>query len=168
MLELPTAVDVGDAACMISGVAFRTPLLASPELDTITGARVFLKAETLQRTGSFKFRGAYNRLSRIPDDRKSAGVEAMSSGNHALGVATAAKLLGIRAINLMPTDSPATKRERTAAAGAEVILFDREEDDRVAMVRAIAEERGAVVVPHTTTSSSSPGRVRSAARLSKT
>ncbi|WP_163271912.1 threonine ammonia-lyase [Chelativorans alearense] len=132
---------------MISGVAFRTPLLASPELDSITGARVFLKPETLQRTGSFKFRGAYNRLSRIPDDRKSAGVVAMSSGNHALGVATAAKLLGIRAINLMPKDSPATKRERAAAAGAEVILFDREKDDRVAMARAIAEERGAVVVP---------------------
>ncbi|MCT7373734.1 threonine/serine dehydratase [Chelativorans sp. EGI FJ00035] len=147
MLELPTAADVADAARAISGVALRTPLITSPELDAITGARVFLKPETLQRTGSFKFRGAYNRLSRIPDDHKSAGVVAMSSGNHALGVATAAKLLGIRATNLMPIDSPATKRERTAAAGAEVVLFDREKDDRVAMAHAIAKERGAVVVP---------------------
>lgn len=147
MLGLPTAADIADAARAISGVAHRTPLLTSPELDTITGARVFLKSETLQRSGSFKFRGAYNRLSRIPEDRKSIGVVAMSSGNHALGVATAARLLGIRATNLMPTDSPATKRERTAAAGAEIVLFDRDRDDRVAMARAIAEERGAVIVP---------------------
>lgn len=113
----------------------------------MTGARVFLKPEMLQRGGAFKFRGAYNRLSRISDDRKSAGVVAMSSGNHALGVATAANLLGIRATILMPTDSPAVKRERTAAAGAEIVLFDRDRDDRVAMAHAIAAERGAVVVP---------------------
>jgi threonine dehydratase len=144
---LPTAADVADAARAISGVAFRTPLLTSPELDAITGARVFLKPETLQRTGSFKFRGAYNRLCRIPDDRKSAGIVAMSSGNHALGVATAARLLGIRATCLMPKDAPAAKRERTAAAGAQVVLFDRDKDDRAALAQAIAEERGAVVVP---------------------
>jgi threonine dehydratase len=147
MQELPTAADVADAARVLSDVAVRTPLLVSAELDAITGARVFLKPETLQRTGSFKFRGAYNRLSRIPADRRSAGVVAMSAGNHALGVGTAAKLLGIRATNLMPKDSPTTKRERTAATGAEVVLFDRDKDDRVAMARAIAEERGAVVVP---------------------
>ncbi|WP_274424282.1 threonine ammonia-lyase [Chelativorans sp. YIM 93263] len=147
MPELPTAADVADAARVISGVALRTPLLTSPELDTITGARVFLKAETLQRAGAFKFRGAYNRLSRIPDERKAVGVVALSSGNHALGVATAARLLGIRATSVMPMDSPATKRERTAAAGAEVVLFDRDKDDRVAVANGIAEERGAIVVP---------------------
>lgn len=147
MLQLPTAADVTEAARVISDVAFRTPLLTSPELDKLTGARVFLKAETLQRTGSFKIRGAYNRLARIPDSQKSIGVVAMSSGNHALGVATAAKLLGIRATLVMPTDSPATKRERSAAAGAEILLFDRDRDDRVAMARSIAEERGAAIVP---------------------
>jgi threonine dehydratase len=147
VLSLPTAADVDDAARAISGVAFRTPLLTSPALDAVTGARVFLKPEMLQRGGSFKFRGAFNRLSRIPDDRKSAGVVAMSSGNHALGVATAANLLDIRVTILMPTDSPAIKRERTAASGAQIVLIDRDKDDRVAMAHAIAAERGAVVVP---------------------
>lgn len=147
MPALPTAADVADAARLLAGVARRTPLVSSHELDAITGARVFLKAEPLQRTGSFKFRGAYNRLARIPDERKADGVVAMSSGNHAQGVATAAQLLGIRAAILMPKDSPALKRERTAAAGAEVILFDREKDDREAMAKALAAERGAIVVP---------------------
>jgi threonine dehydratase len=147
MFELPTAADVADAARAIAGVARRTPLLSSPELDAITGARVFLKPETLQRTGSFKFRGAYNRLSRIPEELKPKGVVAVSSGNHAQGVATAANLLGIPATCLMPADSPASKRERTAAAGAELLLFDRDRDDRAALGRALAEERGAVLVP---------------------
>lgn len=147
MSGLPTAADVADAARLISGVAVRTPLLTSPELDAVTGARVFLKPEMLQRSGSFKFRGAYNRLARIPDDGKATGVVAMSSGNHALGVATAASLLGVRATTVMPTDSPATKRERTAAAGAEIVLYDRASEDRVAIANAIARERGAVIVP---------------------
>jgi threonine dehydratase len=147
MPVLPTAADVADAARLIAGVARRTPLVTSHELDAITGGRIFLKAEPFQRTGSFKFRGAYNRLARIPEDRKAVGVVAMSSGNHAQGVATAAQLLGIRATILMPKDSPALKRERTAAAGAEVVLFDREKDDREAMARDIAASRGAIVVP---------------------
>lgn len=147
MPVLPTAADVADAARMIAGVARRTPLVTAHELDAITGGRIFLKVEALQRTGSFKFRGAYNRLARIPEDRKAIGVVAMSSGNHAQGVATAAQLLGIRATILMPKDSPVLKRERTAAAGAEVVLFDREKDDREAMAREIAGARGAIVVP---------------------
>jgi threonine dehydratase len=147
MATLPTAADVADAARLIAPVARRTPLVSSEVLDAITGARVFLKAESLQRTGSFKFRGAYNRLARIPADKKQTGVVAMSSGNHAQGVATAAQLLGIRAAILMPKDSPQLKRDRTAAAGAEVILFDRVKDDRVAMANALAAERGAIVVP---------------------
>ncbi|WP_439575904.1 threonine ammonia-lyase [Phreatobacter sp.] len=147
MPALPTAADVADAARLIAPVARRTPLLSSPELDALTGARVFLKAESLQRTGSFKFRGAYNRLARLNADERRTGVVAMSSGNHAQGVATAAKLLGMPALIVMPKDSPALKRERTAAAGAEIVLFDREKDDRVAMAAGIAAERGATLVP---------------------
>lgn len=147
MPALPTAADVADAARLIAPVARRTPLLSLPELDSLTGARVFLKAEPLQRTGSFKFRGAYNRLARLNEAERKAGVVAMSSGNHAQGVATAAQLLGIPALIVMPKDSPALKRERTAAAGAEIVLFDREKEDRVAIANRIAAERGATLVP---------------------
>jgi threonine dehydratase len=147
MPALPTAADVADAARLIAPVARRTPLLSSPELDALTGARVFLKAEPLQRTGSFKFRGAYNRLARLDETERKTGVVAMSSGNHAQGVATAAQLLGIPALIVMPKDSPVLKRERTAAAGAEIVLFDREKDDRVAMAKRIAAERNATLVP---------------------
>jgi len=147
MLELPTAADVEDAARALAGVARRTPLLSSPELDDITGARVFLKPETLQRTGSFKFRGAYNRLSRIPPQARSAGVVAVSSGNHAQGVAMAGQILGIPVTCLMPADSPTSKLERTRRAGAELVLFDRDSDDRYAMARDITARLGAVFVP---------------------
>jgi threonine dehydratase len=147
MPALPTAADVADAARLIAPVARRTPLLTSPELDALTGGRVFLKAEPLQRTGSFKFRGAYNRLARLNEAERKAGVVAMSSGNHAQGVATAAQLLGIPALIVMPKDSPVLKRERTAAAGAEIVLFDREKEDRVAIANRIATERGATLVP---------------------
>ena len=147
MPALPTAADVADAARLIAPVARRTPLLTLPELDAITGARVFLKAEPLQRTGSFKFRGAYNRLARLNETERRAGVVAMSSGNHAQGVATAAQLLGIPALIVMPKDSPVLKRERTAAAGAEIVLFDREKEDRIAIANRIAAERGATLVP---------------------
>lgn len=147
MPVLPTAADVADAARVIAPVAKRTPLLTSEALDQLTGARVFLKAEPLQRTGSFKFRGAYNRLARLSEAERKAGVVAMSSGNHAQGVATAAQLLGIPALIVMPKDSPKLKLERTAAAGAEIVLFDRETEDRVAIANRIAGERGAVLVP---------------------
>jgi threonine dehydratase len=108
---------------------------------------VFLKPETLQRTGSFKFRGAYNKLSSIPADRRAGGVVAYSSGNHAQGVASAARLLGMRATIVMPADAPRAKRERTKALGAEVILYDRDKEDRAAIARRIAEESGATIVP---------------------
>lgn len=147
MLDLPTAADVEDAARAIAGVAYRTPLLSSPELDDITGARVFLKPETLQRTGSFKFRGAYNRLSRILEAERQNGVVAVSSGNHAQGVATAGQILGIPVTCLMPADSPVSKLDRTRRAGAELVLFDRDSDDRYALARALTDERGAVLVP---------------------
>src|SRR5881628_215531 len=145
--EPPTAADVDTAARRLAGVALRTPLITSPVLDALTGARVFLKAETLQRTGSFKFRGAYNKLSTIPDDRRAGGVVAYSSGNHAQGVAAAAKLLNMPAVIVMPKDAPRPKRERTAALGAEVVLYDREREDREAISRGIAAQRGAVLVP---------------------
>ena len=142
-----TAADVGRAAQRIAGVAVRTPLIRSPLLDERIGARVFLKAETLQRMGSFKFRGAYNRCSAIPAEQRAAGVVAYSSGNHAQGVAAAAQLLGMPAVIVMPSDAPRPKRERTAALGAEVVLYDRDTEDRAAIANRIAQDRGAVVVP---------------------
>jgi threonine dehydratase len=146
-LSLPTAADVDAAARRLKGVALRTPLIGSPVLDALIGGRVFLKAETLQRTGSFKFRGAYNKISSIPTDKRAAGVVAFSSGNHAQGVAAAAKLLGLRATIVMPHDAPKAKRQRTSEWGADVVLYDREREDREAIARRIAQERGAVLVP---------------------
>jgi len=146
-VSLPTAADVETAARRLAGVALRTPLLTSTALDTMTGARVFLKAETLQHTGSFKFRGAYNKLAAIPLERRSGGVVAFSSGNHAQGVAAAARLLGMPCVIVMPHDAPRAKRERTAALGAELVLYDRASDDREAIAGAIAARRGAVLVP---------------------
>jgi threonine dehydratase len=147
LLRLPTAADVDAAAERLAGVALRTPLISSPVLDALTGGRVFLKAETLQRTGSFKFRGAYNKLASLPPERRRAGVVAYSSGNHAQGVAAAAKLLDMPAVIVMPRDAPRPKRERTAALGAEVVLYDREREDREAISRSLAAVRGAVLVP---------------------
>jgi threonine dehydratase len=144
---LPTAQDVDAAATRLSGVALRTPLMTSPALDELTGARVFLKAESLQRTGSFKFRGAYNRLSVIPQERRIGGVVAFSSGNHAQGVAAAARLLGMPSVIVMPSDAPRGKRVRTAALGAEVVLYDRAREDREAIAREIAAQRDAILVP---------------------
>ena len=144
---LPTAGDVDAAAQRLVGVALRTPLVTSPVLDAITQARVFLKAETLQRTGSFKFRGAYNKLSSIPAGKRASGVVAFSSGNHAQGVAAAARLLNMPAVIVMPSDAPRPKRERTAALGAEVVLYDRIREDRQAIANDIAKQRNAALVP---------------------
>jgi threonine dehydratase len=146
-VALPTAADVEQAARRLAGVALHTPLLTSAALDALTGGRTFLKAETLQHTGSFKFRGAYNKLAAIPLDQRSGGVVAFSSGNHAQGVAAAARLLGMRCVIVMPRDAPRGKRERTAALGAEVVLYDRARDDREAIAGDIATRRGAVLVP---------------------
>jgi threonine dehydratase len=146
-VPLPTVADVDEAARRLDGVALRTPLLTSAVLDAMTCGRVFLKAETLQRTGSFKFRGAYNRLSAIPMDRRAGGVVAYSSGNHAQGVAASARLLGMPCVIVMPSDAPRAKRERTAAFGAEIVLYDRAREDREAIAEAIAAERGATLVP---------------------
>jgi len=144
---LPTSADVDAAARRLSGVALRTPLISSPVLDAITGGRIFLKAETLQRTGSFKFRGAYNKLAATPVAERAGGVVAFSSGNHAQGVAAAARLLQMPAVIVMPSDAPRSKRERTAALGAEVVLYDRGREDREKIANEIAAKRGAILAP---------------------
>ncbi len=147
MPESVTAADIAAAAERLKGVGVRTPLIHAPVLDERLGARVFLKAEILQRTGSFKFRGAYNRIASIPPDRRAAGVVAYSSGNHAQGVAAAARLIGMRATIVMPSDAPAAKRRRTEALGAEIVPYDRDSEDRAAIAERIAAERGATLVP---------------------
>ncbi|MGB3724076.1 MAG: threonine/serine dehydratase [Pacificimonas sp.] len=145
--EVPDLADVRAAAARIWSVAVRTPLLRSDALDELTGGRVFLKAECLQLTGSFKFRGAYNRLAALEKGERKAGVVAFSSGNHAQGVARAAKLLDIAATIVMPGDAPAMKVERTRADGAEVVLYDRLTESREEIAARLAAERGATLVP---------------------
>src|ERR1700761_7327399 len=136
--------DIDAAAQVIAPFAVRTPLLSSPVLDERVGAKVFLKPELLQRTGSFKFRGAFNKLSSIPQEKRAGGVVAFSSGNHAQGVAAAAQILKMQATIVMPADAPLSKRERTKGYGAEVVLRDR--DDRQAIAADIAGKRGATLV----------------------
>lgn len=139
--------DIEAAAARLVGHAVETPLLESPALNERLGLRVLVKAETLQRVGAFKFRGAYNRLSQIaPADRR-RGVVAFSSGNHAQGVALAARLLGMPAVIVMPADAPAVKVEATQGYGAEVVFFDRLTESREAIAARLAAERGAVIVP---------------------
>lgn len=135
------------AASRIRDEAVRTPLLRSDALDAATGGRIYLKPECLQRTGSFKFRGAYNRLSALSPAERDGGVVAFSSGNHAQGVALAARLLGIRAAIVMPSDAPAVKVAATRGYGAEVIFYDRLTEKREVIAGKLASERGAVLVP---------------------
>src|ERR1700755_972496 len=145
--KLPvTVADIDRAATVIAPYAIRTPLLSNPALDARAGTRVFLKPELLQRTGSFKFRGAFNKLSSIPMDKRGGGVVAFSSGNHAQGVAAAAQILNMQATIVMPADAPLSKRERTKAYGAEVVLYDRDREDREAIANGIAAKRGATLV----------------------
>ncbi len=139
--------DIEAAAVRLEGQAVRTPLLRHDALDALAGGRLFIKAEPLQRTGSFKFRGAYNRIRQLAPDQLKAGVVAFSSGNHAQGVAAAAALVGCPALILMPADAPATKVSATRALGAEVRFFDRLRDNREAMGATLAAERGAILVP---------------------
>jgi threonine dehydratase len=143
----PVFDDVKAAAARLEGLAVRTPLIWNPALDEAAGGRVLVKAECLQRTGSFKFRGAYNALARIPQDRRAAGVVAFSSGNHAQGVAEAAKLLGMPATIVMPADAPAIKAEGVRARGAQVVSYDRETENREEIAAALAAERGAALIP---------------------
>ena len=143
---VPTFADVEAAAERIAPYAIRTPLVESWQLNEITGGRVFLKLENLQRTGSFKFRGACNRLALILQSARANGVVAFSSGNHAQGVAAAAKLFGMPALIVMPKDAPRPKVEGTRAFGATIVEYDRVRDDREAIAAKICAERGAVLV----------------------
>src|SRR4051794_26271870 len=143
--SIPTVspADIDAAARVLKPFAVRTPLLSSPALDERTGARVFLKPEMLQRTGSFKFRGAFNKLSSIPQDARAGGVVAFSSGNHAQGVAAAPRILDTQAPTRMPAPGPPSKRERTKAYGADGVLYDRGREDPEAIRRGIsAQPRG--------------------------
>jgi threonine dehydratase len=145
--HLPSFEGVLDAARQIDGVAVRTPLIESLALNAVVGGRVLMKAENLQRAGAFKFRGAYNRISRLNAEQKARGVVAFSSGNHAQGVAAAAALVGTSAIIVMPSDSPRVKVEGVIRFGGEVRLYDRWTESREAIGAAIAAERGSVLVP---------------------
>lgn len=145
--ELPTFDDLLDAAGRLEGQAVLTPLLESPELNRRTGGRILLKPEVLQHTGSFKFRGAFNRISRIPESERANGVVAYSSGNHAQGVAAAAARLGLPATIVMPADAPAIKLANTRALGARVLSYDRYRDLREEVAAAVQAETGATLVP---------------------
>lgn len=144
---LPTFADVERAAARLKGIATRTPAMTSRTADAMTGASLFFKCENLQRMGAFKFRGAYNAIASLPDGTRQRGVIAFSSGNHAQGMALAGQLLHVPVTILMPKDAPAAKIEATRGYGAEVILFDRYSQDREALGRLIAAERGASLIP---------------------
>lgn len=145
--RLPAIADVRSAADRLSGVAIRTPLLESERLNQRAGARVFLKCEMFQPVGAFKIRGAWNLISRIPDDAIGNGVVAYSSGNHAQAVAWAARRRGTQATIVMPKDAPHVKVENTKALGADVVLYDRNNEDREAISAEIADRTGAAIVP---------------------
>lgn len=143
----PSFDDLRRAAGRIATEAVRTPLLRNDALDALVGARVWLKPETLQRTGSFKFRGAFNALSALSQAERARGVVAFSSGNHAQGVAEAARLLGVQATIVMPADAPEIKKAGVVARGAELRLYDRESESREAISQALCEETGAALIP---------------------
>jgi threonine dehydratase len=142
-----TIADVRSAAQRLNGVANHTPVVTSRAFDERAGAKVFFKCENLQRGGAFKFRGAYNTIGQLSDDQRRRGVVSFSSGNHAQGVALAARLLGVPAVIVMPRDAPEVKLVATRGYGAEVVLYDRAEQKRDAIARQLAEERGLALVP---------------------
>jgi len=144
---LPTYPDIVSAARQIAGAAHRTPVVTSRTIDRRTGATVFFKCENLQRAGAFKFRGAYNALSRLGPEERRRGVVTFSSGNHAQAIALAGQLLGIPRVIVMPTDAPAVKRAATIGYGGEVVGYDRTREDREAIGRRLAAERGLTLVP---------------------
>ena len=146
MADAANFEDILDAAARQQGEVVETPLLRSDALDEATGARVFVKADCLQRTGSFKFRGAYNKISRLNAAERERGVVAYSSGNHAQAVAFAARLVGARALIVMPSNAPAVKIAQTRAYGAEVVLYDRVKESREEIAATICAESGAVLV----------------------
>ena len=147
MPQIPTLDDVLEARERLKGHAVLTPLIESPALNALAQGRVLIKAECLQRTGSFKFRGAWNCISRLDPDRAKGGVVAYSSGNHAQGVAAAAQMMKLPALIVMPTDTPEIKKTNTRSYGADIVTYDRNTGDREAIANSVASERGAVIVP---------------------
>jgi threo-3-hydroxy-L-aspartate ammonia-lyase len=146
--DLPiTFADISAAAARLKGVAHRTPVHTSSTANARTGAELFFKCENFQRMGAFKFRGGYNALAQFTPEQRTAGAIAFSSGNHAQAVALSAKLLGMQAVIVMPQDAPEAKIRATREYGAEVILFDRYTQDREALTRQIATERGMTLIP---------------------
>lgn len=143
----PTYDDVAAAAHRLKGMAHRTPVLRSTSADESTGAQVFFKCENLQRTGAFKFRGAYNTLAQFTPEQRERGVLAFSAGNHAQAIALSASLLDMPAVIVMPEDAPATKMAATREYGAQVVTYNRYTEDREAISRRLAHERGMTLVP---------------------
>jgi threonine dehydratase len=146
-MQLPTFDDVESAAREIAPAAHRTPLITSRTVNRRTGGEVIFKCENLQRGGAFKFRGAYNALSRLSADERRRGVVAFSSGNHAQAIALAGQVLEIPRIIVMPSDAPAVKRIATEGYGGEVVLYDRDREDREAIGKRLAQERGLTLIP---------------------
>ncbi len=144
---MPAFADVRAAAGRIAGIAHRTPVLTSRMADERTGARLFFKAENLQRGGAFKFRGAANAIAKLPDDAKRRGVVTFSSGNHAQAIAYASRLQSVPATIIMPHDAPAMKVAATRGYGGTVVLYDRYKEDREAIGRRLATERGLTLIP---------------------
>ncbi|WIM13412.1 threonine/serine dehydratase [Enhydrobacter sp.] len=147
MSSSPTFADVQAAGRRLEGIVVRTPLLESQRVNARLGGRLFVKAECLQRTGSFKIRGAYNFLACMSDSDRRKGVVGWSSGNHAQGLAEAARLMGVKATIVMPADAPALKVANTRASGAEIVLYDRVKESREEIGLGIARKAGATVVP---------------------
>lgn len=143
----PTYDDVAAAAHRLKGMAHRTPVLRSTSADESTGAQVFFKCENLQRTGAFKFRGAYNTLAQFTPEQRERGVLAFSAGNHAQAIALSARLLDMPAVIVMPEDAPASKMAATREYGAQVVTYNRYTEDREAISRRLAQERGMTLVP---------------------
>ena len=139
--------DLAAAAGRLRGTAHLTPVLTSRTVDALTGHQVFFKCENFQRTGSFKFRGAYNALSQLDPQQRQQGVLAFSSGNHAQAMALAGRLLGISTTILMPEDAPAVKQAATRGYGAEVLLYDRRTTTREALAESLSAERGSILIP---------------------
>jgi threonine dehydratase len=146
MKDLPTVSDVRSAAERIKGKAYKTPVLESSLLNEKLGCRLLVKPETLQRTGSFKFRGAYNCISRIAEDRRKSGIVAYSSGNHAQGVAAASQMMELPALIVMPKDAPEIKVKNTQSYGAEIVFYDRFGENREEIGEKLVQERSATLV----------------------
>jgi len=143
----PTYDDVAAAAHRLKGMAHRTPVLRSSTADDMLGAQLFFKCENLQRTGAFKFRGAFNTLAQFTPEQRERGVLAFSAGNHAQAIALSARLLDMPAVIVMPEDAPATKMAATREYGAQVVTYNRYTEDREAISRRLAQERGMTLVP---------------------